>query len=118
MTWVLTNVAALCVTLSVMTYLCLMAVILVKLATEEAEVRRQLAWPMIPAFCQNCGIPIVIAAFTFGQTDYAIVGVLLIALGVVGTTKVTINIHPSIERPLLILALLSLALVGFIRFVL
>lgn len=118
MTWILTNVAALCVTLSVMTYLCLMAVILVKLATEEADIRRQLAWPMIPAFCQNCGIPIVVAAFAFGQTDYAIVGALLIALGVVGSNKVTINIHPSIEKPLLGLALISLALVGLIRFVL
>ncbi len=118
MTWVLTNVAALCVTLSVMTYLCLMAIILVKLATEEADIRRQLAWPMVPAFCKNCGIPIVIAAFAFGQTEYAVVGALLVALGVVGSTKVTINIHPSIEKPLLILAIISLALVGFIRFIL
>ncbi len=118
MTWILTNVAALCVTLSVMTYLCIMAVLLVKLASEEATVRRQLAWHMVPAFCQNCGIPIVIAAIAFGQTQFAVIGALLIALGVVGTTRVTINLHPSIEQPLLMLALISLGLVGLIRFVL
>jgi len=118
MTWVLTNVTALFVTISVMTYLCIMAVLLVKLATEEATVRRQLAWPMVPAFCQNCGIPIVIASITFGQTEYTIVGALLIALGIVGSTRITVSLHPSIEKPLLILALVSLGLVGLIRFVL
>ncbi|MGF1611005.1 MAG: hypothetical protein ACFCUQ_16495 [Kiloniellales bacterium] len=100
------------VALSVTVYLSLMAVLACKLVLEEPGVRRAMVPPLLPVFCQNCGIPFAILGFALRSTDLALVAILLIALGLVVRTETSASLHPSIEAPLLMTAIGALGAVA------
>lgn len=100
------------VALSVTTYLSLMAILAWKLVLEEPPVRRAMVPPLMPVFCQNCGIPIAILGFALRSTDLSVVALLLIALGLVVRRETSASLHPSIEAPLLVSALVAMTAVA------
>ncbi|MFQ6018665.1 MAG: hypothetical protein ACE5KF_10770 [Kiloniellaceae bacterium] len=104
-------VAAL-VTMSTLFYFGVMSILLWKLGFEGAATRRTLSQPLLPTFFQNFGIPLAILGFAFQRTDLVVVAGLLIALGILSTSKKSISLHPAVETPMLILAILSLVSVG------
>ena len=106
------DLAVASVALSVGVYLSIMAVIFWRLVLEEPPIRRALTVPLVPMFLQNLGIPCGILAFALRATDLALVSVLLIALGLVAAQEDVADLHPTIELPLLILALGSFVLIG------
>lgn len=106
------DLAVASVAISVGVYLSIMAVIFWRLVLEEPPVRRALTVPLVPMFLQNLGIPCGILAFALRATDLALFAVLLIALGLVAAQEDVADLHPSIELPLLFLALGSYVLVG------
>ena len=106
------DLAAASVALSVGVYLSMMAVIFWRLVLEEPTMRRALAMPLLPMFLQNLGIPCGILAFALRATDLALVAVLLICLGLAAAQHDVADLHPSIELPLLIMAIGSFALIG------
>lgn len=116
MTGIMIGTVAFVVTTCVVLYFSVMGVLLWKLAFEGAETRRLLAQPLIPAFFQNFGIPLAILGIAFHMNDLTWVGVLLIALGLVLSSKMKEKavLHPVIETPLLISATLSLAALGIL----
>ena len=111
------DLAAASVALSVGVYLSIMAVIFWRLVLEEPPVRRALAIPLAPMFLQNLGIPCGILAFAMRETDLALVAVLLICLGLVVSQHDVADLHPTIELPLLIMALGSMTLIGAANFI-
>jgi len=92
-------------------YLSVMAVLAFKLVLEEPGVRRALFVPLMPVFLQNCGIPLAVVAFALHASDLALVAVLLIALGYVARGEEGASLHPTIEVPLLISAVIAFAAV-------
>jgi len=66
--------------------------------------------------CQNLGVACAILGLTFAETSMTAVGVLLIAFGLVSSSGRFFPLHPAIELPLLISALLSLLTLGAFRF--
>ena len=106
------DLAAASVALSVGVYLSIMAVIFWRLVLEEPPVRRALALPLTPMFLQNLGIPCGVLAFALRQTDLALVAVLLICLGLVVSRHDVADLHPTIELPLLVMALASMVMIG------
>ena len=65
--------------------------------------------------CQNLGVACAILGMTFGDTNMSLVGVLLISFGLVSSSGRFFPLHPAIELPLLISALLSLITLGVFR---
>lgn len=94
-------------------YFGLMGILLWKLAVEGAETRRTLGPPLLPALFQNFGIPIAIIGFTIRSTTTEVVAGLLISIGILLASERSIWLHPDIEAPLLRLAMVTLALIGF-----
>lgn len=106
------GVAALLVTLSAFFYLGITSILLWKLAVEGPEVRRVLAVPLLPVLFQNVGIPLAILGFSVRMSELAVIGALMIALGALITSDRSVALHPTIEAPLLGLAMVALASVG------
>ena len=114
MTGLVSDASVVLVGFSVGIYLSVMAVLFWKFVLEEPPVRRALAVPLFPMFCQNCGIPCAVLAFALGATDLAIVAFLLISLGVVSQDDDAAALNPTIELPLLISAITSFVLLTFL----
>lgn len=108
MAGIVTGAAGVLVALSVTVYLSVIGILCWKLALEEPPVRRAMVPPLMPVFCQNCGIPFGVLAFALHSPDLGIVALLLIALAWVTRTEDAASLHPSIEVPLLSSALISL----------
>ena len=106
------GLVGLLVTLSTLFYVGLTTILAWKLAVEGPETRRLLAFPLLPIFLQNLGIPVAIMGFTMGVTGIAMAGALMIATGVLLTTDRSVSLHPAVEAPLLGLAAFSFAAVG------
>lgn len=108
---------ALLVTVSSLSYFGIMGVLLYKLAVEGPETRRVLGGPLLPAFLQNLGIPVAVIGFTLQSTGAVLVGSLMIAVGMLITSEKSVSLHPAIEAPMLILALITLSAVGALKFI-
>ncbi len=106
------------VTVSSLSYFGIMGVLLYKLAVEGPETRRVLGWPLMPAFLQNFGIPLAVLGFALRTTEAVLIGCLLIAVGMLITSKRSVSLHPAVEAPMLGLALVSLGALGVLRFLL
>jgi hypothetical protein len=103
---------ALLVTVSSLSYFGIMGVLLYKLAVEGPETRRVLGLPLLPSFLQNLGIPVAVIGFAMQATEAVLIGSLLIALGMLITSERSVSLHPTIEAPMLSLALVTLAAIG------
>ena len=103
---------ALLVSVSALCYFGVMGVLLYKLAVEGPETRRVLGWPLLPSFLQNLGIPVAVIGFAMLATEVVLIGSLLIAFGMLLTSERSVSLHPSIEAPMLSLALVALAAAG------
>lgn len=66
---------------------------------------------------QTLGIAVVLGGFSFRQMQFVVLGVLLIALRMVLLPLHAPAIDPEMEKPLLVMAILSLGLIAFIRVV-
>ena len=108
---------ALLVTVSSLSYFGIMGVLLYKLVVEGPETRRVLGWPLMPAFLQNFGIPAAVLGFALQNTETVLFACLSIAFGLLISTKKSVSLHPTIEAPMLGLALLSLGAVGVLKFI-
>jgi hypothetical protein len=108
---------ALLVTVSSLSYFGIMGVLLYKLAVEGPETRRILGWPLMPAFLQNFGIPMAVLGFALRNTETVVIACLLIAFGLLISSKKSVSLHPAVEAPMLGLALVSLGAVGVLTFV-
>ena len=112
MAGIASGLVGLLVTLSTLFYVGLTTILAWKLAVEGPETRRLLAFPLMPIFLQNLGIPVAIMGFTMGVTGVALSGALMIATGALLTTDRSVSLHPEVEAPLLGLAAFSFAAVG------
>jgi len=108
---------ALLVTVSSLSYFGIMGVLLYKLAVGGSETRRVLGWPLLPAFLQNLGIPVAVIGFTLQSTASVLIGSLMIAFGMLITSERTVSLHPAVEAPMLVLALISLGAVGALKLI-
>lgn len=108
------GVIALLVTMSLFFYFGIMSVLLWKLSVEGPETRRVLGGPLLPAFCQNFGIPLALLGFTLKSTEMVVIAGLLFAAAIVLTNDRSISLHPAIEAPMLGLALTALVSVGLL----
>jgi hypothetical protein len=108
---------ALLVTVSSLSYFGIMGVLLYKLAVEGPETRRVLSGPLLPAFLQNLGIPAAVIGFTLQSTGAVLIASLMIATGMLITSEKSVSLHPTIEAPMLALALITLSAVGALQFV-
>lgn len=106
---------ALLVTLSTFFYFGIMSVLAWKLACAGAETRRVLSMPLLPSFFQNLGVPLAILGFTFQSTEMVVLAGLMISVGMLTTSERSIALHPTIEAPMLGLALMTLGLLGLFR---
>ena len=106
------GIVALLVTLCAFLYFGINSLLLWKLAIEGPETRRVLGPTLLPAFLQNTGIPLAILGFSLRATDMVVVAGLLIALGMLLTSKSSIFLHPKLEATMLRLAIIALASVG------
>ena len=106
------------VTVNSLSYFGIMGVLLYKLAVEGPETRRVLGWPLMPAFLQNLGIPVAVLGFALQNTETVVIACLSIAFGLLISTKKSVSLHPTIEAPMLGLALASLGALGVLRLVL
>ena len=70
-----------------------------------------------PALIQNVAVAIALLGFTFGNQPLQIIGVLLIALGLVTASGRSHPTYRAIEVPLLASSLLSLIGVAALRFI-
>lgn len=107
------GVLAFLVTVIAFLYFGLMSVLLWKLAVEGPETRRTLGPPLLPAMFQNFAIPIAIIGFTVRSTETVVVAGLMISIGILLASERSIWLHPEVEAPLLRLAMVTLAFVGF-----
>lgn len=112
---IISSATAVMVTFSVTVYLSVMAVLAWKLVLEEPPIRRAMVPPLFPVFCQNVGIPLAILGFTFRATDLEIAALLLIGLGLLSRDEKSASLHPNIEMPLLIFAIVTLAAVAAVN---
>ncbi len=103
---------ALLVTLCAFLYFGINSLLLWKLAVEGPETRRVLGWPLLPAVLQNTGIPLAILGFSLRSTDMVVAAGLFISLGMLLTSDRSIFLHPSLEAPLLRLAIVALGAVA------
>jgi len=94
-------------------YFGLMSILLWKLAVEGPETRRTLGPPLLPALFQNFAIPIAIIGFTLRSTETVVVAGLMISAGILLASDRSIWLHPDVEAPLLRLAMVTLAFIGF-----
>lgn len=101
------------VTIVTFIYFGLMSILLWKLAVEGPETRRTLGLPLLPALLQNFAIPIAIIGFTVRSTATVVVAGLMISAAMLLATDRSIWLHPEVEAPLLRLAMVTLALIGF-----
>ncbi len=69
---------------------------------------------MLCALCQNLGVASALLGLTVQSADLAVVGILVIALGVLSGPGPVSSIYSAIERALLIAALASLGCLGLI----
>ncbi len=69
---------------------------------------------MVCALCQNLGVASTLLGLTVQSTDLAVVGILVIALGVLSGPGPVSSVYSAIERALLIAALASLGCLGLI----
>ena len=106
------GVVALLVALSTVFYFGIMSLLLWKLAVEGPDTRRKLGPHLISSFFQNYGIPIAILGFSFRSTEMVVLAGLLLSLAMLLRSDTSISLHPSLEVPLLGLALATLGAVG------
>ena len=66
-------------------------------------------------FCENVGILCAVIGYPFGITGLVCVGALLIALRVALSFRTSTELHPMIEVPLLVSALLTLGSVLILK---
>ena len=69
---------------------------------------------MLCALCQNLGVASTLLGLTVQSADLAVVGILVIALGVLSGPGPVSALYSAIERALLIAALASLSCLGLI----
>jgi len=69
---------------------------------------------MLSGLCQNLGVASALLGLTVRSNDLAVVGLLVIALGVLSGPGPSSSIYAAIERALLIAALASLSCLGLI----
>ena len=103
---------ALLVTMCVMIYFGLMTLLLWKLVVEGSETRQTLGPPLLPTFFQNYGIPLAILGFAMRSSDLVVISGLMLAGAIVLTRDTSISLHPSVEVPLLSLAIVSLSAIA------
>ena len=115
MFWIAVGLLALLVSLSMFSYLGVMTVLLWKLAIEGPETRRVLGLPLLPAIFQNFGIPLAILGFALGATQLVVVAGLFITVGKLMISDRSISLHPDLEAPMLLLAIVALFSVGLFR---
>ncbi len=115
MFWIAVGILALLVSLSTFSYFGIMTVLLWKLAVEGTETRRVLGLPLLPALFQNFGIPLAILGFALNSTQLVVVAGLMITIGILMTSDRSISLHPDIETPMLLLAMVALLSAGLFR---
>ncbi len=115
MFWLAVGILALLVSLSTFSYFGIMSVLLWKLAVEGTETRRVLGIPLLPALLQNFGIPFAILGFALEATQLVIAAGLMITVGILTTSDRSISLHPDLETPMLLLAIVALFSVGLFR---
>lgn len=106
------GVVALLVAVSTVFYFSIMSLLLWKLAMDGPETRKALGPPLMPSFFQNFGIPIAILGFSFRSTETVVLAGLMISVAMLLNSERTISLHPTIEAPMLGLALTALAAIG------
>lgn len=112
---ILAGLVGLLVSLSAFFYLGITTVLVWKLASEEAETRREMTMPLMPIFFENTGIPLVLLGLALQLTGVTAFGGLMIAIALLSTTNRTVSLHPAVEMPLIGLAITALAGVGLLR---
>lgn len=112
---ILAGMVGLLVSLSAFFYLGITSVLVWKLASEEAETRRELTMPLMPIFFENTGIPVILLGLALQLTEVAAFGGLMVAIGLLSTTERSVSLHPAVEMPLIGLAITTLAGVGLLR---
>ncbi len=115
MFWIAVGILALLVSLSTFSYIGIMTVLLWKLAIEGPEARRVLGIPLLPALLQNFGIPFALLGFALEATQLVIAAGLMITVGILTTSDRSISLHPDIETPMLLLALVAFLSIGLFR---
>ena len=68
----------------------------------------------LSGLCQNLGVASALLGLTVQSTDLAVVGILVIALGVLSGPGPSSSLYSAIERALLIAALASLSSLGLV----
>ncbi|MFQ5954677.1 MAG: hypothetical protein ACE5JZ_06415 [Kiloniellales bacterium] len=71
----------------------------------------------LSGLCQNLGIGCALVGLTFQNMELAVVGVLVIALGVVTGPRPTSVLNTVIERALLVAGITSLGCLGVVLYV-
>ena len=112
MTGIAVGIVALLVAISTTFYFSIMSLLLWKLTMDGPETRKALGKPLMPAFFQNLGIPIAILGFSFRSTEMVVLAGLMISTAILLNSERTISLHPTIEVPMLGLALTALASIG------
>lgn len=106
------NFTPLIVTVSLAFFFSVITLQGLSLVIEGSVAKRMPTIYNLSPLCQNLGVACAILGLTFAETSMTVVGVLLISFGLVSSSGRFFPLHPAIELPLLISALLSLLTLG------
>ncbi len=116
MTAVMVEIAALIIGTSLVFYFTVISVQGVGVLIHGMQTRTLPTARSLSGLCQNLGIVGVLAGLTFQSTDLAIVGVLVIALGLATGPRPDSALYSVIERGLLAAAIASLGCLGMVLY--
>ncbi len=107
------QITGMIVTVSIGLFLTMVVLLCVVPLFQASVDRSRPSMPALPPIFENLGIALAIAGFTFRVTEVAAVGVGLALLGaVLGSAKGAPQIHPLLEKVVLVFGVVGLGVLG------